>query len=117
VIPRNTRDLGEIDGRRRLFPSFLPTPHNISRSASTHPSQAVVQDIQSSVIQMEVTSMIPNLAVGQRLTIFTIDEILAMTHRQCVEIRRVLKPTPTGSGSRIRLGTYRERGKRKGVLP
>ncbi len=58
--------------------------------------------------------MIPNLKVGQKLTIFTIDSILAMTHRRLIEIRAV-EPEPKRAGfdNSLRLGTYRERGKRR----
>jgi len=58
--------------------------------------------------------MISNLHVNQRLTIFTIDSILAMTHRRFIEIRGV-KPAPerVGYDNHLRLGTYREKGKRR----
>jgi hypothetical protein len=58
--------------------------------------------------------MIPNLYVGQRLTIITIDDALGLTHRIEIEIRDVQPPQPTGyENEKTRLGTCRMRGKRK----
>ena len=58
--------------------------------------------------------MISNLHVGQKLTIFTIDSILAMTHRRFIELRAVEKePKRVGYDNNLRLGAYRERGKRR----
>ena len=58
--------------------------------------------------------MISNLYVGQKLTIFTIDSILAMTHRRFIEIRAAEKePRRVGYDNNLRLGTYREQGKRR----
>jgi hypothetical protein len=57
--------------------------------------------------------MISNLHSGRKLTIFTIDSILAMTHRKFIEIRTVEKePKRMGYDNNLRLGTYRERGAR-----
>ena len=58
--------------------------------------------------------MIPNLHVGQRLTIITIDDALGLTHRIEIEIRDVQPPQPTGyQNEKTRLGICRMRGKRK----
>ena len=60
--------------------------------------------------------MIPNLHVGQRLTIFFIDHMLAWTHRQQIEIRSVCEPsevTDYAGETKTRLGTFRQPRKRK----
>jgi hypothetical protein len=58
--------------------------------------------------------MIPNLQVGQKLTLVWIDDMMALTHRQEIEIRSVIEPVKVGyEGRNTRLGTYRVRGKRQ----
>jgi hypothetical protein len=54
------------------------------------------------------------LSVGQRVTLLRIDEMLAMSHRFEFEVRSVLEPMPIGfQGRNTRVGTVRQRGKRK----
>jgi hypothetical protein len=58
--------------------------------------------------------MIPNLRVGQKLTLIWIDSMMALSHRQEIEVRSVQEPTRTGyQNEKTRQGTYRVRGKRK----
>ena len=58
--------------------------------------------------------MIPNLQVGQKLTLVWIDDMMALTHRQEIEVRSVSEPIKVGyEGRNTRVGTYRVRGKRK----
>ena len=58
--------------------------------------------------------MIPNLQVGQKLTLVWIDDVMALTHRQEIEVRSVIEPIKVGyEGRNTRVGTYRVRGKRK----
>jgi hypothetical protein len=58
--------------------------------------------------------MIPNLQVGQKLTLVWIDDMMALTHRQEIEVRSVIEPIKVGyEGKNTRVGTYRVRGKRK----
>ena len=58
--------------------------------------------------------MIPNLRVGQKLTLIWIDDMMALTHRQEIEVRSVIEPIKVGyEGRNTRVGTYRVRGKRK----
>jgi hypothetical protein len=48
------------------------------------------------------------------VTLLRIDEMLAMSHRYEFEIRSVLEPSPVGfQGRNTRVGTVRQRGKRK----
>jgi len=55
-----------------------------------------------------------DLAIGQRITLLKIDEILAMTHRYEMEVRPVLTPQPVGyEGRKTRRAVIRQRGKRK----
>jgi hypothetical protein len=49
----------------------------------------------------------------QRITLFAIDEMLAMTHRYELEIRDVLQPTPVAGGRKQRVAIVRQRGKRR----
>jgi hypothetical protein len=54
------------------------------------------------------------LHVGQRVTLLTIDNTLAMSHRRELEVRSVLEPKPTGyQNTRTRLATVRQHGKRR----
>jgi hypothetical protein len=54
------------------------------------------------------------LKIGQRVTLLNIDECLAMSHRHELELRSVLDPEPVGyQGRKTRVGTVRQRGKRK----
>lgn len=53
------------------------------------------------------------LAVGQRITLFRIDNLMAMTHRYELEVRAVLEPTTVGYEHRQRVAIVRPRGKRK----
>lgn len=54
------------------------------------------------------------LKIGQRVTLLKIDDCLAMSHRYEMEIRSVLDPVPVGyQGRKQRVGTVRQRGKRK----
>lgn len=56
------------------------------------------------------------LAVGQRVTLLKIDDVLAMTHRHELEVRQVLTPEAVGyQGRRQRVAVVRQRGKRKDV--
>jgi hypothetical protein len=58
--------------------------------------------------------MIPNLQVGQKRTLVWIDDVMALTHRQEIEIRSVIEPIKVGyEGRNTCVGTYRVRGKRK----
>ena len=55
-----------------------------------------------------------NLSVGQQVTLLTIDEALAMTHRFELEIRQVQTPERVGYEGRLtRVAVVRQRGKRK----
>jgi hypothetical protein len=54
------------------------------------------------------------LQIGQRVTLLTIDDMLAMTHRYELEVRSVLEPKPTGyQNGKTRVAMVRQRGKRK----
>ena len=54
------------------------------------------------------------LQTGQRVTLLTIDGMMAMCHRYELEVRSVLEPKPTGyQNGKTRLATVRQRGKRK----
>ena len=54
------------------------------------------------------------LKTGQRVTLLKIDDCLAMSHRYELEIRSVLDPESVGyQGRKQRVGTVRQRGKRK----
>jgi hypothetical protein len=53
------------------------------------------------------------LSVGQRITLFRIDNLMAMTHRYELEVRSVLEPTTVGYEHRQRVAVVRWRGKRK----
>jgi hypothetical protein len=54
------------------------------------------------------------LSPGQRLTLLNIDDMLAMTHRYELEVRRLVTPEPVGcEGRRQRVAIVRQRGKRK----
>jgi hypothetical protein len=54
------------------------------------------------------------ITIGQRLTLLTIDDCLAMTHRYELEALTVLEPQAVGYQSRKRrVATVRQRGKRK----
>jgi hypothetical protein len=54
------------------------------------------------------------LSVNQRVTLFKIDSMLAMTHRYELEVRSVLEPRAVGyEGGKQRVAVVRERGKRK----
>jgi hypothetical protein len=54
------------------------------------------------------------LSVGQRVTLFKIDDMLAMSHRYEMEIREVLEPKKVGyEGRKTRHAVIRQRGKRK----
>jgi hypothetical protein len=56
------------------------------------------------------------LAVGQRVTLLKIDDVLAMTHRHELEVRHALAPQAVGyQGRRQRVAVVRQRGKRKDV--
>jgi hypothetical protein len=56
------------------------------------------------------------LCVGQRVTLLTIDDCLAMTRRHELEVRQVLTPQPVGyAGRKRRVAVVRQRGKRKDV--
>ena len=60
--------------------------------------------------------MIPNLHVGQRLTIFFIDHMVAWTHRQQIEIRSVSEPCDVidySGETKTRLGTFKLPRKQK----
>jgi hypothetical protein len=53
-------------------------------------------------------------SVGQRVTLLRIDDMLAMSHRYELEVRRVLDPEAVGyEGRRQRVAVVRQRGKRK----
>jgi hypothetical protein len=50
----------------------------------------------------------------QRITLFTIDSMMAMTHRYELEIRQPLEPKPVGyAGRQLRVALVRQRGKRR----
>ena len=54
------------------------------------------------------------LKIGQRVTLLKIDDCLAMSHRYELELRSVLDPEAVGyQGRKQRVGTVRQRGKRK----
>jgi hypothetical protein len=54
------------------------------------------------------------LSLGQRVTLLTIDEGLAVTHRYELEVRRTLAPQAVGyEGRKTRLAVVRQRGRRK----
>ena len=54
------------------------------------------------------------LSIGQRLTLLTIDDVMAMTHRRELEIRQVLDSKPVGyHNCRQRVAVVRRRGRRK----
>jgi hypothetical protein len=54
------------------------------------------------------------LAVGQRITLLKIDDMMAMTHRYELEARKILDPEAVGyEGRRQRVAVVRQRGKRK----
>jgi hypothetical protein len=54
------------------------------------------------------------LTAGQRITLFKIDDMMAMTHRYELEVRAVLEPQAVGyEGRKTRLAVVRQRGKRK----
>ena len=54
------------------------------------------------------------LHAGQRVTLFKIDDVMALTHRYELEVRRVLEPQPVGyEGRKQRVAEVRQRGKRK----
>jgi len=54
------------------------------------------------------------LTNGQRVTLLKIDDMMAMTHRYELEVRRVLEPQAVGyEGRETRLAVVRQRGKRK----
>jgi hypothetical protein len=54
------------------------------------------------------------LRAGQRVTLLKIDDVMALTHRYELEIRRVLEPQPVGyEGRKQRVAEVRQRGKRK----
>lgn len=54
------------------------------------------------------------LSVGQKITLFKIDECLAMSHRYELEVRSVLEPVGVGYQQRKqRVATVRQRKKRK----
>lgn len=54
------------------------------------------------------------LSIGQRVTLLKIDDMLAMTHRYEMEIRKVMEPARVGyEGRKTRLAIIRQRGKRK----
>ena len=56
------------------------------------------------------------LVAGQRVTLFRIDEMLAMTSRFEFAVRTVLEPLPVGyEGRKRRLAVVRQRGRRKDV--
>jgi hypothetical protein len=54
------------------------------------------------------------LKTGQRVTLLTIDSMLAMTQRHELEVRSALEPKPVGyQNGKTRVATVRVRGKRK----
>jgi len=54
------------------------------------------------------------LAIGQRVTLLRIDDMMALTHRYEMEVRRLLDPQKVGyEGRKTRLAVIRQRGKRK----
>jgi hypothetical protein len=54
------------------------------------------------------------LAIGQRVTLLTIDEALAMTHRYELEVRLAREPQQAGyEGRKSRVAVVRQRGRRK----
>jgi hypothetical protein len=54
------------------------------------------------------------LANGQRVTLLTIDEALAMTHRYELEVRLALQPQRVGhEGRKQRVAVVQQRGRRK----
>ena len=54
------------------------------------------------------------LSIGQRLTLLTIDDVMAMTHRRELEIRQVLDSKLVGyHNCRQRVAVVRRRGRRK----
>jgi hypothetical protein len=54
------------------------------------------------------------LATGQKVTLLKIDDMMAMTHRYELEVRSVLEPQAVGyEGRKQRIGTVRQKGKRK----
>jgi hypothetical protein len=58
--------------------------------------------------------MTMSLTQGQRVTLLTIDDMMAMTHRHELEIRQVLEPEAVGyEGRNQRVAIVRQRGKRK----
>jgi hypothetical protein len=55
-----------------------------------------------------------SLTVGQRVTLLKIDDVMAMTHRYELEVRRVLQAEAVGYEGRLkRVAVVRQRGKRK----
>jgi hypothetical protein len=54
------------------------------------------------------------LSIGQRVTLLKIDDMMAMSHRYELEVRRTLEPSQVGyEGRKKRLAVVRQRGKRK----
>lgn len=54
------------------------------------------------------------LSTGQRITLLKIDDVMAMSHRYEMEIRKTLEPQPVGyEGRKTRVAVVRQRGKRK----
>lgn len=54
------------------------------------------------------------LSVNQRVTLLSIDDMMAMTHRYQLEVRRVLEPERVGYGKQqLRVAVIRQKGKRK----
>jgi len=54
------------------------------------------------------------LRARQRVTLLKIDDVMALTHRYELEVRRVLEPQPVGyEGRKQRVAEVRQRGKRK----
>jgi hypothetical protein len=53
------------------------------------------------------------LAKGQRVTLFKMDNMMALTHRYELEVREPIDPKIVGYDHRCRVGVVRQKGKRK----
>ncbi len=62
---------------------------------------------------VSVPVAVADLRPGQKVSLLTIDEVMAMTHRHELMIREPLEPKPRGyEGRKTRLATVTQRGKR-----
>jgi hypothetical protein len=62
---------------------------------------------------LSIPVAVADLRAGQRVTLLTIDEVMALTHRFELMVRQALEPTPQGyQGRKTRWATVTQRGKR-----